>query len=574
MPGASIDLHGELLNPAGTCTGGTGQIRYDYTGPCDLGAGIPCTTMHDLQPGSWVHRIRVTVADSDLQEQAQRRVLVAGAPPEVRNALDWTIYPRTFVVANKDDVGLGSLRSQLDAAEAYTRDTPDKPALVTFAFSRDAVPGTIALTRGPCEPEPSRHAALCFTGSRVVVDGLDQNGLPGAVVWSVDTRDLSVLRLYGADNVFRGIVFDGTQETAPTSQLDTITITGGDAHGNRIEQSVVRGPTGGDAVSVEATANNNVIIDSELTRAADRGMKINAGGATIVGSCVHDNEDGGILATFGGAIAAVENVIQRNPGPKNGLTILSTTDVTSKATTQGNVIRFHDRRGVTISDNAEASLNDDYIANNTIKGVVVTRDVVCPNQTTKPPSARLHGVGVVCNGDGTPDTAGAVTFAAAYCITHPACPAPHDCTPPVPASCTPTTCHYPAPVVSYGTAEEPGLNAFTANQESNFRVDGIATTIPAQGNQWEACPNGSPCDGRPISPSNALVDLGTVPDPRGANDLHLTRVSPPRPRAGDVVRVYGETFDAMFNPPARGEYLITAGRRKTQMKWSQKVIVR
>jgi len=36
----------------------------------------------------------------------------------------------------------------------------------------------------------------------------------------------------------------------------------------------------------------------------------------------------------------------------------------------------------------------------------------------------------------------------------------------------------------------------------------------------------------------------------------------------------GETFDAIFDPPARGEYLLTAGRPKTQMKWKQTIIVR
>lgn len=36
----------------------------------------------------------------------------------------------------------------------------------------------------------------------------------------------------------------------------------------------------------------------------------------------------------------------------------------------------------------------------------------------------------------------------------------------------------------------------------------------------------------------------------------------------------GETFDAMFDPPARGEYLLTVGRPKTRMTWKQKIIVR
>src|SRR5262249_49346716 len=148
-----------------------------------------------------------------------------------------------------------------------------------------------------------------------------------------------------------------------------------------------------------------------------------------------------------------------------------------------------------VTDNAAASLNDDYVADNQIRGAVVDTKVDVPSDADGelPPAADFHGVAVVCNGDASStDAYGVVTFAASC-----------------DSSDQPATCHHREPAVTYGDALHPGLNAFTATQWTNSRVDGIATTIPAEGNQWESCPTGSPCDVmQGISPPDALVDAG------------------------------------------------------------------
>src|SRR5262249_12424134 len=141
-------------------------------------------------------------------------------PNDVSNALTWTLYPHTYVVMNNspDDIG-GSLRRELtDAAN-----DPSGRALVSFAsgvFPGASAPQMISLDDRPCavgsddpalccEPD-SHHAALCFRGSGVVVDGLDRDGEPGAVILSA-ANEIALLRVYRHDNVFRGLVLQGSQ---------------------------------------------------------------------------------------------------------------------------------------------------------------------------------------------------------------------------------------------------------------------------------------------------------------------------------------------------------------------------
>src|SRR6185436_1990139 len=99
------------------------------------------------------------------------------------------------------------------AAGDYTSTLLTEPALVIF--SRELFQGAdvkIDLSGGACDPNSpiSPEAALCFRHSKVVVDGLDRNANTGRVVWSVGTESDSVLRVYGSENVFRGIVFQGS----------------------------------------------------------------------------------------------------------------------------------------------------------------------------------------------------------------------------------------------------------------------------------------------------------------------------------------------------------------------------
>src|SRR5262249_16016047 len=124
-----------------------------------------------------------------------------------------------------------------------------------------------------------------------------------------------------------GLELQGSMKTAQDTALDTIAFSGRGAQRNRIEHCIVHGPTNGDAVSVESTVgtpagsgNDNVVADSEITGAEDRGIKVTTGAyASIVNSCIHDNRNGGIQATDGGNVTAVRNVIQLNRfGKLNG----------------------------------------------------------------------------------------------------------------------------------------------------------------------------------------------------------------------------------------------------------------
>src|SRR5881396_1514587 len=117
---------------------GSGATSYRETMTCTGSGVVRCGQLAALQPGTWVHRLSVTVTGSATQQQAQRFVLVAGSPAEVSNALVWTVYPQTFVV---QAASAAELQARLDDATAYARENPG-PALVIF--SADAFPGAIA----------------------------------------------------------------------------------------------------------------------------------------------------------------------------------------------------------------------------------------------------------------------------------------------------------------------------------------------------------------------------------------------------------------------------------------------
>src|SRR5581483_5275233 len=299
-----VTVEGALAPDAVTCAGG-GATTYAATLHCAGSGLVRCGGIPGLQPGAWIHRIRVTVPGSDEQRQAQRTVVAAGTGAS--NVVAWTIYPRTATVAS---TGPDALLAALASAAEFTADHPDLPALVTFspaAFPGAGAPQTIFLLRRPCALGPAntcapdgQTAGLCLTGSRIVVDALDPNAQPGGVVLSVDTCGRQLLRLYGSDVVLRGLTFQGSlkPDPAPTGcQADTIGIVGTDARRDRIEQALILGPSCGDAVSVEAGAGqpddagpgDDVVVDSRITNAADKGVKVVGGGqATIARSCVHD----------------------------------------------------------------------------------------------------------------------------------------------------------------------------------------------------------------------------------------------------------------------------------------------
>jgi len=73
----------------------------------------------------------------------------------------------------------------------------------------------------------------------VTVDALDAEARPGGVVLGVTTCDNSLMRLYGTDNVWRGVVCQGSMDPSPAVAVDTLTIAGLQTSGNRFEQCTI-----------------------------------------------------------------------------------------------------------------------------------------------------------------------------------------------------------------------------------------------------------------------------------------------------------------------------------------------
>ncbi len=177
-----ISVTGRLVADAATCAG-AGELTYSEPLTCPAGSGS-CGSIPNLRPGAWIHPLSVQLSGADAQNQAQRSVVVAGDPIGVSNAVAWTLYPGTYVVTNtRSDESDGGLLSTLKAAA----NDPSGHALVTFsreAFPGADAPGKIVFAGMPCSTD-DHDAGVCFSGSGVVVDGLDRNAATGAVVWSV-----------------------------------------------------------------------------------------------------------------------------------------------------------------------------------------------------------------------------------------------------------------------------------------------------------------------------------------------------------------------------------------------------
>jgi len=557
----SLTLDGELLDPDATC-GGTGETTYATTVEC---GGGTCAVLDGLRPGAWVHRIAVQVAGSDRQVQSQRSVLVLGDAPGIANRVAWTVYPKTFAVAAATDT---AFLATLAAATAYTGAHPG-PALI--AFDRAVFPGAhdprvvpirfieqpshVCVSGETCAAD-GRETTMCFTGSRLVVDGLDHLGRTGAVVLDAGTCSRSLFRMYGSDNVLRGLELRGSRKQNPTIPLDTIAITGPAAQRNRLERVIVRGPTSGDAVSVEAGAADVVIEDSEVHGAEDRGIKVTtAGDAEIRRSCVHDNRNGGVLVTFGGTALVEHSVVQHNvPGPsQNGISVgvPESKGAVSTLVTDGNVVRFAGSRGISVVNAAHATLRHDYVAEAQVAGTRVETTV-----SDVAPHLSGRGLAFACNKR-------AVSGA---CIGEPGirCLDDTPCTVgcgfqqvggfgAVIARCEGCS----APDVDLGPAStDAGRNAFVLNRDGTAPVPGVnfsnalgaADPLPiARGNQWEHCGDGDVCDvasvlAEDVRPGGGLV-VGTPGGPGAGASPRIARIEPTRPRKGELVRVYNGVLD-------------------------------
>jgi hypothetical protein len=557
----TLTLEGELLDAAATCDG-EGATSYATTVSC---TGGTCALVDGLRPGAWVHRIAVQVAGSDLQVQRQGSVVILGDAPGVANRVEWTIYPRTFSVGAATGVAfLGALT----AARTYTASNPG-PALIVFdptVFPGADDPRVVPLrflespshvcVAGETCPADGRETTVCFTGSRIVIDALDERARPGGVVLDTGTCSRSLFRMYGSDNVLRGLELRGSRKQNPTIPIDTVAITGAAAQRNRLEQVIVRGPTQGDAVSVEAGAVATVIEDSEVHGAEDRGIKVTtAGDADVRRSCVHDNRNGGVLVTFGGTARVRHSLVQHNvPGPsQNGISVGVPEErgAVSTLVTDGNLVRFAGARGISVVNAAHATLRHDFVTEAQVAGTRIETTV-----TSVVPHMSGRGLAFVCN-------RGAVS---GTCVAEPGIRCVDD-TPCAIGCGFPQVGGYGAviarcddcspPDVNLGPAStDAGRNAFVLNRDETAPVPGVNLSnaldagdpVPvARGNQWEHCGDGPTCDvasvmSTDVRPAGSVV-VGAPGNPGAGQAPVLVRIEPARPRKGELVRVYNGVLD-------------------------------
>lgn len=583
----TVTVTGHLIDPTASCTGG--DTTYSTIMTCTGTGAVRCGRIAGLQPGAWIHEISLQVPGSQPQVQTQRAVILADSDTTlVSNVVQWTIYPRTFLVSQIDGA---HLLAQLDAAQAWTAAHAGAHALVVF--DREIFPGAsqpriinVKFTQGPpnvCVPQQvcadGRATTYCFAGSRVVIDALDAEAGRGGVVFRTGTCERSLMRILGSDNVFRGVEFRGSEQPNSPIPIDTVAITSAGAKRNRFEHCIVRGPTRGDAVSIEESAGQpggadaNVIVDSEITGAEDKGIKITSQAhGLILESCVHDNRNGGIQSTLGGHVTVVRNVVQRNaPGAaQNGLSVGVPENVISRSSmvTDGNVVRFAGARGISVVNTGDGFFNHDVVTDNQAAGTRV--------ETTRVgirPSAMFRGVNFACNAQ--PVTGVCFGEPSKACVRHTDCtlqqcvgflsasdgfgavvgivvraqPDATEC--PEQSSCL-------SPLVDFGpTGADPGRNAFSLNPNNGSQTPGVnfnnllaPEVILARGNQWEHCGDDLQCDAAAVAANDVrpvadppVVTIGTPTGPRGGPAPEIARISLPRPRKGDLVRVYNGALD-------------------------------
>lgn len=588
----SLELEGELIDAGATCDG-VGAATYSRVVECAGSDVVRCGQIEGLRPGAWVHRLRVHVSESSSAQVQNQRGVVLASGPGVSNLVEWTVYARSFLVTEIQFDGMGAggdVLSQISAAASFTSGHPGRSAFV--GFDPDVFPGAHeqkvvnmwfvpgsggagnqCLTSGPLCPD-GRASAFCFTGSRVVVDALDRLGRRGAVALRTGTCRRSLMRLYGSDNVLRGLELRGSEYVDSTIPLDTIAFTGEGAQGNRLEQSVVIGPTRGDGVSVEAGAGQddpNVVLATEVRGAEDKGIKVTTlAQAHVQDSCVHDNQSGGIQIVDGASVTAVRNVVQRNFKTSAGsgfaehgllVGVPERLGLRSSLTTDGNVVRFQGARGISVVNSATATLRNDVVTENRAAGARIESTLAGVQ-----PQASLRGMTLACNHLGT-------------CVAEPGkpCTANSDCalTCALPSadlgfgavlsSCGTEGCLLPA-VDLGGAGAAAGRNAFAHNANPNGQAPGginlnvllPASVFPlsARGNQWEHCDTTtSTCtpesilalDVRPLGPPDP-VDLGTPTGHRNGPAPRIARVSNPRPAKGEPVFVYNGSLESNGGP--------------------------
>jgi hypothetical protein len=287
------------------------------------------------------------------------------------------------------------------------------------------------------------------------------------------------------------------------------------------------GACGDDAIAFRGAAGaggENVVRNCDASGGFDKGIKVsNAAVARIEHCRIHDNADGGLQATLGGQLVAIENLVENNQGTNsaNGLAANGPDMGLPPAAllvTRGNVTRFNALRGISIRSQSLALLDADYVCGNGTAGRGIGFGVAVQDAAGLSATASMQGLAVVHNVDG------------GFVVTDQS-------------------------TADLGGGASAGWNAFAFNgtggavEPVNVRNQ-TSAILTAVNNQWEGCGGGWVCDVAAVRSSDVSASAGPVVVPRAqaARERHAVRIdsiSPPAAAEGELLRIYGRGFDAI-----------------------------
>jgi hypothetical protein len=188
--------------------------------------------------------------------------------------------------------------------------------------------------------------------------------------------------------------------------------------------------------------------------------------------------------------------------------------------TRGNIARHNALRGVSIRSQSFAILDSDFVCGNGTAGRGIGFGVLVQDAAGLSAAVAAEGLAVVDNADG------------GFVVTDRS-------------------------AADLGGGFSRGRNAFAFNGPAattgalNLRHLGSGP-VTAVGNQWEHCGPGWRCDVNAVRGSDVFAAAGAPPvavaPARAARERHSVRIDEIRPSfalAGELVRLYGDGFDAI-----------------------------
>lgn len=278
-----------------------GDLEETYSADVSSGSAL----LGGLAPGTWVHTLHV---DSTGQQQHRTSLLLTNAGT---NAVPFTAAATVFTVSTASDTRTGSLRAAISLANIAP--TPTRIQFDDTSFL-PGVPTTIVLA----------SALPAISGSGITLDGIDAGGAAGNRIIDAGGKAIAGLVISGARNTVVGM----RVRNSGSNNRDVVSIDGANAYANVIDHCIVDHSGTADAVGIDHGAGSdflahaNVVRDSEITTAADKGVNVTTGSyARVEHNWVHDNANGGIQATLSGHVFARDNLSEGNAGAtaENGL---------------------------------------------------------------------------------------------------------------------------------------------------------------------------------------------------------------------------------------------------------------